>query len=94
MSEMIKVNTGYRITGSIPGQPPRLAYVSKRVGNKITIMLMNGIVTCMVTPAEVFGREYAQVKTPFGVYNLSPCGEVKDLNEVAEVCDIIRQCPE
>lgn len=90
----IKANAGYRITGSMPGQPPRIAYVSKRRGNLITLMLVNGIVTSTVTPARVFGSEYAQVKTPFGVYNLSPCGEIKDIDGVAEVCDVIRQCPD
>lgn len=90
----IKPNTGYRITGSMKDQPKRICYVSERRGNEITVMLISGIVLATVVPAEVYGREYAQVQTPYGVYNLSPCGEVRDINDVAHVYDVIKSCRE
>lgn len=94
MSDVIKEGTGYKLTPAMDGQPKRLAYVSSRRGNLLTLMLINGIVSSTVVPASVYGREFAKVQTPFGSYNLSPCGEVTSLDDVAEVCDIIKQCPE
>lgn len=90
----IKPDTGYRITGAMRDQPKRICFVSDRRGNEITVMLISGIVLATVVPAEVYGREYAQLETPYGVYNLSPCGEVKDINDVALVCDVIKGCRE
>lgn len=91
MNDIIKPMTGYKITPANPGQNRLLAFCSGRQGNVITLMLVNGILTGEVTVE--YGREFCQVDTPVGKYNLSPCGEVHDLNEVAEVCDLIRNCP-
>jgi len=94
MSDVIKVNTAYRMTPSVQGQPRKLAYVTGRQGNLISLMIINGIVTGAVVPADVCGREYAQIQTPLGMYNLSPVGEITDINEVADVCQVIMNCPE
>lgn len=91
----IRPETGYVLTGTMPGQPKRLCYVARRNGNEITVMLICGLVTAKVVPAGIFSStEYAKLKTPYGVYNMSPCGKVSDVNDVASVIDIIRNCPE
>lgn len=86
---------GYVLTGTMPRQPKILCYVSEREGNEITVMLLSGLVKGKVVPAGTFSRtEYAKLLTPYGVYNMSPCGKISDLNDVASVIDIIRNCPE
>lgn len=90
--DQIEPMKGYVLTPVHPDAKRRLAFCSGRQGNLITLMLVNGLVTGKVTSE--FGREYCQLNTPFGRFNLSPCGVVSDLDEVARVCDIIRMCPD
>lgn len=91
----IRPETGYVLTGTMPQQPKRLCYVSQRQGNEITVMLLCGLVRAKVVPAGMFSStEYAKLRTPYVVYNMSPCGKVTDVNDVASVIDIIRNCPE
>lgn len=91
----IRQETGYVLTGTMPEQRKLLCYVSDRQGNEITVMLLCGLVKANVVPAGTFSRaEYAKLQTPYGVYNMSPCGKVSDMNDVASVVDIIMNCPE
>ena len=92
----IKINTGYRITPVIEGNKPLLCYVTGRQGSFLSVLIVNGICTAEVFSRGAFGvdREFARVTTPWGFYNLSPVGEVSDVNEIAQVCDIIRSAPE
>lgn len=91
MSNVIEMNAGYRLTPCMSGQPKKLCFVSGRQGDVITVLLVSGIAIANV---QTFAREYAKVQTADGNYNLMPCNKVTDLTEVAEVCDIIRNCPE
>lgn len=88
---LIEPLAGYRLTPCQEGMPKKLCFVSGRQGNAITVLLVCGIVTATV---QQFAREYSKVMTRDGAYNLMPCNRVTDINEVAEVCDIIRNCPE
>ena len=87
----IEVNQGYKLVGTMDGQKRKLCFVSGRQGSTITLLLVCGIVNAKVQNYE---REYAQVNTPDGVYNLMTCNRVTDLQDAADVCDIIRNCPE
>ena len=91
MNDVIEVNAGYRLTPCQSGMPKKLCFVSGRQGNVITVLLVSGITVANVQP---FEREYAKVRTKDGFYNMMPCNKVTDMNEVAEICDIIRNCPE
>lgn len=88
---IIKVNLGYKLVGTIEGQKRKLCFVSGRQGNMITLLLVSGIATAKIMPLD---HEFARVDLPDGSYNLSPCNKVSDLNEVAEICDIIRNSPD
>ena len=83
----IEVNQGYKLMPAMSGQKRKLCFVAGRQGNAITLLLVSGIVTATVQQIE---REFAQVKTNDGVFNLMPCNRVKDVQDVADVCDIIR----
>ena len=83
----IQVNQGYKLMPVMSGQKRKLCFVAGRQGNTITLMLVSGITTATV---QQFDREFAQVKTNDGVFNLMPCNRVKDVQDVADVCDIIR----
>ena len=91
MPTTIEPLAGYRLTPCQDGMPKKLCFVSGRQGNAITVLLVCGIATATV---QTFDREYSKVMTRDGAYNLMPCNRVTDINEVAEVCDIIRNCPE
>lgn len=91
MPTTIEVNAGYLMTPCMSGQPKKLCYVYGRQGNAITVMVLSGITVAYV---QMFEREYAKVKTVDGVYNLMPCNKVHSMDDIAEVCDIIRNCPE
>lgn len=91
MSDEIEVNAGYQLMPCQKGQKKKLCFVSGRQGSTITLLLVSGIAIANV---QTFAREYAKVPTKDGDYNLMPCNKVTDMNEVAEICDIIRNCPE
>lgn len=91
MPTTIEPLAGYRLTPCQDGMPKKLCFVSGRQGNAITVLLVSGVAIANV---QQFAREYAKVPTKDGDYNLMPCNRVTDINEVAEVCDIIRNCPE
>ena len=91
MPTTIEVNAGYQLMPCLKGQKRKLCFVSGRQGNTITLLLVSGIAIANV---QTFAREYAKVPTKDGDYNLLPCNKVTDMNEVAEICDIIRNCPE
>ena len=91
MPMTIEVNSGYRLTPCVDGQKRKLCFVSGRQGSTITLLLVSGIAVANV---QQFAREYAKVPTKDGYYNLMPINKVTDINEVAEICDIIRNCPE
>lgn len=86
----IEVNAGYRLMPCSPGNKRKLCFVCGRQGNYVTLMLVCGLMTVDVSG---FDHEYAKVKLVDGDYNLMPCNKVTDMNEVADVCDIIRNCP-
>ena len=88
---MIEPLSGYRLTPCQDGMPKKLCFVSGRQGNVITVLLVSGIAVANV---QQFAREYSKIRTNDGYYNLMPCNKVTDMNEVAEICDIIRNCPE
>ena len=83
----IEVNQGYKLMPAMSGKPRKLCFVAGRQGNAITLLLVSGIATATVLQ---FEREFAKVKTRDGVYNLMPCNRVTDIQDVADVCDIIR----
>ena len=83
--------SGYRLIPCQNGMPKKLCFVSGRQGNAITVLLVSGI---EIVNVQMFEREYAKIRTNEDYYNLMPCNKVSDVNEVAEVCDIIRNCPE
>ena len=87
MSDTIEVNQGYKLIPAMKGQKRKLCFVSGRQGNVISLLLVSEIVTASVQQIE---REFAQVRTNDGVYNLFPCNLVTSLHDVADVCDIIR----
>ena len=87
----ILVDQGYKLTPVMSGQKRKLCFVCGRQGSSITLLLVNEIVTANV---QHFDREYARVQTKDGYYNLMPCNRVIDLQEVAAVCDIIKNYPE
>ena len=87
----IKVNQGYKLIPAMKGQHRKLCFVSGRQGNTITLLLVCGIVTAHV---QQFAREFAQIRTNDGTYNLMPCNRVTDITDVADVCDIIRSAPD
>lgn len=89
--ETIEVYQGYKLTGAMPEQKRKLCFVAGRQDNTITLLLVCGIVTATV---QQFAREFAQIKTKDGVYNLMPCNRVTDMQDVADVCDIIRNAPD
>ena len=91
MNDVIEVNAGYRLTPCNGGQKRKLCFVSGRQGSTITMLLVSGIAIANV---QTFAREYAKVPTKDGDYNLMSINKVTDINEVAEICDIIRNCPE
>lgn len=86
----IEVNQGYRLTGTMDGMKRKLCFVCGRQGRSITLLLVNEITTATV---QYFDREFAHVHTHDGVYNLQPCNRITDLQEVADVCEIIRSAP-
>ena len=83
----IEVNQGYKLIPAMTEQKRKLCFVAGRQGNAITLLLVSGIATATV---QHFEREFAKVKTNDGVFNLMPCNRVKDVQDVADVCDIIR----
>lgn len=87
VDETIKVNQGYKLMPAMSGKPSKLCFVAGRQGNAITLLLVSGIATATVLH---FEREFAKVKTKDGVYNLMTCNRVTDIQDVADVCDIIR----
>ena len=87
VDETIQVNQGYKLIPAMTGQKRKLCFVAGRQGNAITLLLVSGIVTATVQQIE---REFAQVKTKDGLYNLMTCNRVTELHDVADVCDIIR----
>ena len=90
MNDEIEVNAGYILIPCQKGQKKKLCFVSGRQGSTITLLLVSGIAIANV---QQFEREYAKIPTKDGDYNLMPCNKVTDMNEVAEVCDIITNCP-
>lgn len=88
---MIEPLSGYRLTPCADGAKRKLCFVSGRQGDVITVLLVSGIAVANV---QMFAREYAKIRTNDGYYNLMPCNKVTDMNEVAEICDIIKSCPE
>lgn len=86
-----EVNAGYRLTPCMRGQKRKLCYICGRQGSLITLMMVSGLMTVDVDGYE---HEYAKIRTKDGNYNLMPCNKVTDMNEVAEVCEIIMNCPE
>ena len=91
VDETIEVNQGYKLMPAMSGKPRKLCFVAGRQGNAITLLLVSGIATATV---QQFEREFAQVKTKDGVFNLMPCNRVTDIQDVADVCDIIRNAPD
>lgn len=90
VEETIEVNQGYKLMPAMTGKPRKLCFVAGRQGNAITLLLVSGIATATVLH---FEHEFAKVKTRDGVYNLMPCNRVTDIQDVADVCDIIRNAP-
>lgn len=88
MSDRIEVNAGYRLVGCMKDMPRRLCYVCGRQGNVIQVLLVSGIATAEVRQ---FAREFAQVRTPGGLYNLMPCNRVSDCAEIAEIVEILKE---
>ena len=91
MNDVIEVNAGYRLTPCNGGQKLKLCFVIGRQGSTLTLLLVSGVAIASV---QEFSREYAKVPTKDGDYNLMPCNKVTDMNEVAEICDIIRNSSE
>ena len=91
MCGLIEVNQGYKLLGAMKEQPRKLCFVCGRQGNSITLLLVNEIATAKVL---MFSNEFAQIKTREGCYNLFPNNIVTDLQDVADVCDIIRNAPD
>lgn len=87
VDETIQVNQGYKLMPAMSGPKRKLCFVAGRQGDTITLLLVSGIATATVLH---FEREFAKVKTRDGVYNLMPCNRVTDIQDVADVCDIIR----
>ena len=87
----IEVNQGYKLYPAMSGQKRKLCFVAGRQGNTITLLLVCEIATATV---QQFDHEFAQITTKDGVYNLMPCNRVKDVQDVADVCDIIRNSPD
>ena len=84
--DTIEVNQSYKLYGVMGDQKRMLCYVVGRQGNAITLLLVDGIATATV---QQFDREYAKVQTRNGLYNLFPCNRVTDVQDVADVCEII-----
>lgn len=87
MSDTIEVHKGYRLVGEMRDQEDKFCYVAGRQGGVVTLYLVTAVVTAEV---QDFGREFAKVKTPDGVYNLMPCNEAKtdaDFEGVVEAID-------
>lgn len=74
MSDTIEVHKGYRLVGTMRDMPPKFCWVAGRQGAVISLFLVSSVATAEV---QDFGREFAQVRTPDGVYNLMPCNEAK-----------------
>lgn len=91
MDETIQVNQGYKLIGAMKEMPLKLCFVCGRQGDKITLLLVSEIATATVLH---FEREFAQIKTNYGVYNLMTCNRVTDIQDIADVCDIIRNAPD
>lgn len=87
MRNTIEVDQGYKLIGAMKEQPRKLCFVAGRQGDTVTLLLVCGIATATV---QHFTQEFAQVKTHEGVYNLMPCNRVTDIQDVADVCNIIR----
>ena len=86
-----EVNAGYRLMPCLKGQKRKLCFICGRQGNLVTLMMISGLMTVEVGG---FDHEYAKIRTKDGDYNLMPCNKVTDMNEVADVCEIIMNCPE
>lgn len=74
MSDTIEVHKGYRLVGEQRGMPAKFCWVVGRQGSTISLLLVSSVATAEV---EEYGREFAKVKTPDGVYNLMTCNEAK-----------------
>ena len=83
----IEVNAAYKLVGTMSEMPRKLCFVCGRQGETISVLLVSGITTATVRQ---FEREFAQVRTRDGLYNLMPCNRVSDVGEVAEICEIVR----
>lgn len=88
MSDVIEVNAGYKLVGRMREMPRKLCFVCGRQGDMISVLLVSGVTTAEV---EWHGREFAQVRTPDGVYNLMTCNKVSDVDEVAGVVRILQE---
>lgn len=86
--DTIEVNQSYKLYGVMGDQKRMLCFVVGRQGNAITILLVDEITTATVQHIE---REFAQVETRNGLYNLFPCNRVTDVQDVADVREIIRR---
>ena len=91
VDETIQVYQGYKLMPTMSGPKRKLCFVAGRQGDTITLLLVSGIATATV---QQFDREFAQIKTNEGVYNLMTCNRVTELQDVADVCDIIRNSPD
>ena len=92
IDSMIEVYQGYKLMPAMSEQKRKLCFVAGRQGSSITLLLVGGIVTADVRQFD--NSEFAQIKMKDGVYNLMPCNRVTDLEEVADVCNIIRNAPD
>lgn len=88
MNDVIEVNAGYKLVGRMREMPRKMCFVCGRQGDTISLLLVNGVTTAEV---EWHGREFAQVRTPDGVYNLMTCNKVFDVNEVADIVTILQE---
>ena len=87
MSDVIEVNAGYKLVGRMREMPRKMCFVCGRQGDTISVLLVSGVTTAEV---KWFDREFAQVQTPDGVYNLMPCNKSSDVDEVADIVGILQ----
>ena len=87
LRECIEVGKAYKLYGVMKEQPKKLCYVVGRQGSTISVLIVGDVALGEVGHCE---GEYAKVRARDGVYNLFPCNLVKDPDEVAAVCDMIR----
>lgn len=83
----IEVGKAYKLCGVMPEQPRRLCYVTGRQGSTISVLIFNDVA---IGEIKVCEGVFARIRARDGLYNLYPFNEVKDPEEVAQVCDMIR----